>query len=94
MTDEQVSRARQRVRRLRDFYMHLAIYVVVMGGLALLNWAIWPNFWWVIFPAIGWGIGLVAHGVSVFFEDSLFGREWEERKTRELIEREAGHTTR
>lgn len=94
MTEEQISRARRRVHRLRDFYMHLAIYVVVIGGIALLNWIITPDFWWVAFPAVGWGIGLLAHAVSVLFEDSLFGSEWEERKTRELLEREAGHTTR
>jgi hypothetical protein len=46
-----------------------------------------PTFWWVLFPAIGWGIGLAAHATSVLFEDSLFGPEWEARKTRELLER-------
>lgn len=81
-------RARRHVRRLREFYIHFAIYVVVIGGIALLNWVISPTFWWVVFPAIGWGIGLAAHGTSVFFEDSVLGAAWEERKTRELLQRE------
>ena len=81
-------RARRHVRRLREFYIHFAIYVVVIGGIALLNWVISPTFWWVVFPAIGWGIGLAAHGISVFFEDSVLGAAWEERKTRELLQRE------
>jgi two-component system, LytTR family, sensor kinase len=51
-----------------------------------------PDFWWVAFPAIGWGIGLAAHAISVFFEDGLFGPDWEERKTRELLEREQHKT--
>jgi hypothetical protein len=88
MDEQRIERARTRVRRLRDFYVHLAIYVVVMGGVALLSWAFTPDFWWVLFPAVGWGIGLAAHAVSVLFEDSLFGTDWEERKTQELLSRE------
>ena len=81
-------RARRHVRRLRDFYVHLAVYVVVICGIALQNWVISPAFWWVVFAAIGWGIGLAAHGISVFFEDSVLGASWEERKTRELLQRD------
>jgi hypothetical protein len=61
---------------------------VVIGGIAVLNWIVSPTFWWVVFPAIGWGVGLATHAVSVFFEDSLLGSAWEERKTREIVERE------
>jgi hypothetical protein len=87
MTEDRVENARRRVRRLRDFYIHVAIYVVVIGGFALLNLAINPTFWWVVYPAVAWGVGLAAHGVSVLFEDNLFGSEWEARKTRDLLER-------
>ena len=87
MNEEQTARIRAHVRRLRDFYIHVAIYVVVIGGFAILNWIVSPTFWWVAFPAVGWGIGLGAHGVSVLFEESLFGAGWEERKTRDLLRR-------
>jgi two-component system, LytTR family, sensor kinase len=88
MNEEQITQVRQRVHRLREFYVHVAIYVAVIGGLAFLNWIVSPNFWWVAVVAVAWGIGLAAHAISVFFEDGLFGREWEERKTREIVERE------
>ena len=88
MNEEQITQVRQRVHRLREFYVHVAIYVAVIGGLASLNWIVSPNFWWVAVVAVAWGIGLAAHAISVFFEDGLFGREWEERKTREIVERE------
>jgi two-component system LytT family sensor kinase len=94
MNEEHIAHARKRVRRLRDFYVHGAIYVVVIGGIAVLNWIVNPTFWWVAFPAVGWGIGLAAHAVSVFFEDSLFGAAWEERKTCELLQREGRQSLR
>ena len=93
MNEQQMSQVRRRVHRLREFYVHVAVYVVVIGGLAIFNWIVSPTFWWVAFPAIGWGIGLAAHAISVFFEDGLFGPEWEERKTRELAEREQRRTS-
>lgn len=88
MNEEHIAHVRKRVRRLRDFYVHAAIYAVVIGGIAVLNWIVNPTFWWVAFPAVVWGIGLAAHAVSVLFEDSLFGATWEERKTRELLRRD------
>ena len=87
MTDSGLEQARKRVRDLRGFYVHVAVYVVVIAGIALINWVTNPSYWWVVWPMIGWGIGLGAHAVSVFFEGSLLGPEWEERKTRELMER-------
>jgi hypothetical protein len=39
---------------------------------------------WVAF---GWGIGIVAHGVSLLAGSSAFGQGWEERKVREYLAR-------
>jgi hypothetical protein len=86
MTAERVERARKRVRDLRGFYVHIAIYILVITGIAVINWVTDPSYWWVVWPMVGWGIGLAAHGVSVIFEGSFLGPEWEERKTRELLE--------
>jgi len=86
MTNKELVRARHRVRQLRGFYVHLAIYVVVIAGIALINWVTSPGYWWVVWPMVGWGIGIGAHAVAVFFEGSFLGPEWEERKTRELLD--------
>lgn len=93
MTTEQgdqptnVKQIRHRVRQLRGLYVHFVIYLIVMAGIALINWATSPGTWWVIWPIVGWGIGVAAHAVSVIFEGSLLGPEWEERKVREILER-------
>jgi hypothetical protein len=38
--------------------------------------------------AFFWGIGLVAHGLSVFGRELFFGNNWEEKKIKQYIERD------
>jgi len=48
------------------FYSHALVYVVVNAGLAVLNLLTDPRYLWFVWPLVGWGIGLAAHGLSVF----------------------------
>ena len=87
---EQVyKRAKERVEAIKGFYIHATIYVLVNLGLFSIN-ALTAGTWWFYWPLIGWGIGLTAHAVSVFLagETGPLGRQWEERKTREIMEKE------
>ena len=79
--------ALRHVRNIRGFYSHAAIYIVVMGGLAALNLLTSPGRIWFGFAAMGWGIGVVAHGLSVFAFRGWLGPEWEARKVREYLDR-------
>src|SRR5690554_2285033 len=79
------ARARKRVHELRDFYSHLATYAIVNALLVGINLTTTPDPFWAIWPIIGWGIGLLSHAVSVFGLFGIGGREWEERKVRELM---------
>ena len=57
--------AKQILRR-RVFYLHLSIYLTTNIFLVVI-WALTgAGFPWFIFPIMGWGIGLVAHGVTAF----------------------------
>ena len=58
-----------------------------MAGLTLLNLWTSPGFLWVIYPAIGWGIGLIVHGLSVFEVLDPFGRDWERRQIARRLRR-------
>jgi len=78
---------RQRVKRMSVFYQHLIVYVLVNAGLAVINLTSNPNDLWFVYPLFGWGVGLAAHGASVFFAEG-FTKSWEERKIRELMEKE------
>lgn len=79
--------ARRRVRQLRGFYSHLAVYLAVNAGLLVVNLVSTPGRLWVAWPLAGWGVALLIHGTAVFLRGSLFGAEWEERKLHELVER-------
>jgi hypothetical protein len=87
--DERYRRARRRVGVLRGFYIHALVYVLVNVALIGLNSMLPQGGWWSVWPLLGWGIGLAAHGASVFAAPNFFGRDWEERKIRELLAREA-----
>jgi len=86
--DEQVrlERAKKRVAEMKEFYQHLTVYLVVMAALAIINVATSREHLWFFWPLLGWGIAVVMHGFSVF--GGFWGPEWEERKVKELMERD------
>jgi LytS/YehU family sensor histidine kinase len=81
-------RAYRQVRKMRGFYKHLLVYVMVITALCVVNLATTPQRTWFLFPALFWGIGLFAHGVSVWGNNLWLGREWEEKKIAQLLARE------
>lgn len=86
--DAAVERATKRVKELRDFYVHLAVYVVVNAGLVLLDLVQGDGLQWAQWVIFGWGIGLAAHAVSVFVFESKSASRWEARKLAEFTEEE------
>ncbi len=42
-----------------DYRHSVMVYVVVIGFLFLINAFTSPDYWWVIWPALGWGLGIV-----------------------------------
>ncbi len=81
-------RAWRQVRSMRGFYKHLMIYGMVVTGLCIINLTTAPHKLWFVFPAAGWGLGLLIHGVSVWGGAFWLGREWEEKKIQQLLARE------
>ncbi|WP_379967337.1 2TM domain-containing protein [Epilithonimonas sp. UC225_85] len=90
--DIQYQQAVKKVKKLKGFYIHLMVYIFVNIFLIILNltdfqkgetirtWDIWatPFFW---------GIGLLAHAAGVFCPGFFLGKDWEEKKIRELMEK-------
>jgi sensor histidine kinase YesM len=81
-------RAWRQVKAMRGFYKHAAIYFVVIAGLCAINLLKSPTKLWFLFPAAGWGVGLVLHALSVWGRAFWLGREWEEKKIAQIMARE------
>ena len=81
-------KAKQRVKEMKEFYGNLISYCVVIPFLIFINYYTYWEFQWFWFPLFGWGIGLTIHGFSVFG----YGSDWEERKIRELMEKDQQQT--
>ncbi|MCC2634699.1 MAG: hypothetical protein K0S48_2585, partial [Ramlibacter sp.] len=56
--------ARRRAGAKLGWYIHAGVYIAVNLGLATLS--AMSGRHWAIFPAFGWGIGLLVHGIVVF----------------------------
>jgi hypothetical protein len=82
-------RVRERVEELKGFYVHLTVYLIVNLGLVLIDFAAGAG-WWFFWPLVGWGVGLAIHAVVVFGVEGPWGRGWEERKIRQLMEQDQG----
>jgi uncharacterized membrane protein len=55
-----------RLKKKRDFRTHVVIYVIVNAMLVGI-WAVTgADFFWPIFPILGWGIGLAANAWDVY----------------------------
>ena len=86
-SDIKYREAKKRVKTLKGFYIHATVYLVVNILLIFINVKSDSdalninNFWTAIF----WGIGLAAHGLSVFMPNFILGKNWEEEKIRELM---------
>lgn len=80
-------RARRKVDCIKQFFSNLAAYLIVIPLLAWLNWRT-TDFPWVIFPALGWGFGLLMHGMQAFGYDFILGKDWERRKIQEFMSKD------
>jgi hypothetical protein len=85
---EKYRKAKERVAELKMFYVHLIIYGVVNLIMAFYNLIYNPGYYWFFWPLIGWGIGICTHALSVFLRGRMFGKSWEEKKIREIMEKE------
>lgn len=82
--DMAYARAKERVERIKGFYGNLISYCIVIPILIIVN-VNTSKFQWFWFAMLGWGIGVLFHGLETFG----YGKTWEERKIQEILEKEA-----
>jgi 2TM domain len=64
--EEERSRYRFNTFRQRGFWTHFVSFLAVNLFLVILNLITSPSYFWAIFPALGWGLGLFFHWRSVY----------------------------
>ncbi len=95
--EQKFIRARKKVKSIKGFYIHLIVYILV-NSFILLSQALssggWRIFWhWQSYSTmIFWGIGLAFHAFGVFGMDFILGKDWEDRKIKEFMEKDKRET--
>ncbi len=87
INDYKYRRAKEKVQCIKSFHIHLTVFVIIMTLLGFINFMT-TSYPWVIWPALGWGLGLVGHWLHVFGPDYILGANWEKRKIQELMDKE------
>lgn len=85
--------AKKRVKKIKDFYIHLFIYAIGVSIFVLKTYFGFPfNFlpiryinWFVM--AV-WTFFLAIQGVELFFNEVVFGKKWEDKKIKNFIDKE------
>ncbi len=95
--DRKYLKAKKRVEDIKGFYGHLAVYIAVNTfisvtkvinnmeeGDSLVNeltdfstYAVW----------LFWGIGVAMHAFRVFGTNFLMGKDWEDKKIKEIMDK-------
>jgi hypothetical protein len=86
--DEKYYRARKRVREIKGFYGNLASYIIINLFFLFINLQTSPDHLWFYWPMLGWGIGVIFHGLKVFNSMPFLGKDWEERKIKEFMDQD------
>lgn len=84
---EKYFRAKERTKNLKEFYIHVLVYLCVIVFLIVLNFIVTPDYYWFIFPMLGWGTGVFFHGMSVLKPHFILGKKWEEEKIKEYMDK-------
>jgi fatty acid desaturase len=88
LSPEEIERlARKRAGAKMGWYIHATVYVLVNLLIFSLSQYAFGSRPWSLGPLLGWGVGLVLHGISVFvLGSSSTLRERMVQRERERIE--------
>ena len=74
------------------FFYHFSAYVLVNAILIAVNLLLTPHKLWFYWPLLGWGIGILAHGLAVHFSQKEAVRRRSLSRDARIAERSASGT--
>ena len=93
LEEKKYIRAQKRVKAIKGFYIHFFVYLGV-NAFILLSRVIsgegWSTFtqWDSYGTLFFWGIGIAFHAFGVFGMDFVLGKNWEDRKIKEIMDKD------
>ena len=87
LAQQQEKEAFRYVRRLRRFFMHLYVYLVVVLALFAINLITSPHRLWAFWVLIGWGLGVALQASLVFRPSWFLGPQWERAQVEKRLGR-------
>lgn len=83
--------AKKRVKRMKGFYMHLIVYIIINTLIVIKKTQDindpYDNLWDAFKLPFFWGIGLIFHGLRAFDSIPFIGKDWEEKKIKEIMDK-------
>ena len=86
--EDKYIKAKKKVENIKGFYGNLVAFILVNAVLIFINLYTSPSYLWFFWPLLWWGIGVLIHGLKVFDLLPSLGKDWEERKIKEFMEKE------
>lgn len=81
-------KAKKRVKKVKEFYIHLIVYICVNSFLMIMNLLNSESGYWFLFPMIGWGIGVFSHAANTFNFIPFLNKDWENKKIKQYMDEE------
>lgn len=79
--------ARKRVKKKREFYSHLAAYLLVNTVLVVIWLLTWRGYMWFLWPLCIWGVFVLWNFIEVFVLDQVVSEKSAIAKEVEKIKR-------
>ena len=81
----QYKKAKKKAREIRYFYINLSLFCLIIPVIIGINLYFVPEIHWFWMSILGWGSGLLFHGLSIFGINPWMRNNWEERKIQQFI---------
>ncbi|MGV6829890.1 MAG: 2TM domain-containing protein [Flavobacteriales bacterium] len=84
ISEKKYLRAKEKLDKIKSFYIHLTIYLIMTPFFLYLNYKS-GGFPWALFPILGWGMGILGHASEAFGYNPIFGKNWERNKIKKYM---------
>lgn len=95
---ELVALAQKKVKRIKDFYIHLFIYGIGIVFFLLKNYCgfrfnFFPLKYINCFVMSIWTVAIAFQAITLFFSEVVFGKKWEDKQVKNILEDKSNKQT-